>query len=194
MCGRYYISDEDMEEELRLILDTLKQRADPETKLKTRGEIFPTDVVPVLANNRALATAPFAMRWGFDMNGKSIINARSETASEKPMFADGMQQRRCLIPASFYFEWEKRDTGKIKYAIKPTKAKVVYMAGIYRIRAGSPEMVILTKDASEDVAFIHNRMPVMLPTDMHLDWLNPKYEGRELLSAAETHMEYRVFS
>lgn len=192
MCGRYYISDEDMEEELRLILDILKQRADPETKLETRGEIFPTDVVPVLANNRALAKAPFAMRRGFDMNGKSVINARSETASEKPMFADGMQQRRCLITASFYFEWEKRDAGKIKYAIKPTKAKVVYMAGIYRIRAGSPVMVILTKDASEDVAFIHNRMPVMLPTDMHQDWLNPKYEGRELLSAAETHMEYRI--
>ncbi len=194
MCGRYYISDEDMEEELLLILDTLKQRADPEIKLKTRGEIFPTDVVPALANNRALVKTPFAMRWGFDMNGKSIINARSETASEKPMFADGMQQRRCLIPASFYFEWEKRDTGKIKYAIKPAKAKVIYMAGIYRIRAGAPEMVILTKDASEDVAFIHDRMPVMLPAEVRLDWLNPKYDGRELLSAAETHMEYCVMS
>ena len=74
--------------------------------LKTSGEIFPSDIVPVLANNRQMNIEPFAMRWWYSFpNSRPIINARSETASQKALFKDGMLQRRCLIPASNYFEW-----------------------------------------------------------------------------------------
>ena len=114
MCGRYYIPEEDSAAELQQIIDQLDRKGH---RVKT-GEIFPSDTVPVIANTKNLQPSPFAMPWGFTLpDGKLIINARSESAAEKPMFRDGMLQRRCLIPASHYFEWEKRGRDKIKYAI-----------------------------------------------------------------------------
>lgn len=105
MCGRYYIAEEDSAAELQEIIEQLNRRG---AEVKT-GEIYPTDTVPVLANNKSMVITPFAMKWGYTLpDGKQIINARSETAADKPLFRDGMLQRRCLIPATNYFEWEKR--------------------------------------------------------------------------------------
>ena len=137
MCGRYYIEDEDVQEELLKMIEEVQRRTKASEKgavLKTHGEIFPTDTVPVIANNRELRPVPFAMQWGYTMSdGKRIINARSETAAEKLLFKDVMLRRRCLIPASNYYEWEKRGKEKIKYAIRPKGASLLYMAGIYRM-------------------------------------------------------------
>ena len=95
MCGRYYIAEDDLSDELSRIIDELNRKKTPEG-LKTSGEIFPSDIVPVLANSRKQDVQPFAMRWGYAFpNGRPIINARSETAAQKPMFKDGMRQRRC---------------------------------------------------------------------------------------------------
>ena len=108
MCGRYYIPDEDSAAELQEIIEQINRRANAGPVVKT-GEIAPSDVAPVLANNRNLAATPFAMRWGYRLgNGKLLFNARSETADAKALFRDGMRQRRCLVPAAHYFEWEKR--------------------------------------------------------------------------------------
>ena len=105
MYGRYYIAEEDCAAELQKIIEQLNRRG---AEVKT-GEIYPTDTVPVLANNKSMVITPFAMKWGYTLpDGKQIINARSETAADKPLFRDGMLQRRCLIPATNYFEWEKR--------------------------------------------------------------------------------------
>ena len=106
MCGRFYIATEDTAEELQQIIDSLQRKNGPSIKT---GEVFPTDIAAVIANNRALTPTPFAMKWGYSLqNSRPVINARSETADQKPLFRDGMEQRRCLIPASWYFEW---DTG-----------------------------------------------------------------------------------
>ena len=122
MCGRYYIAEDDLSDELSRIIDELNRKKTPEG-LKTSGEIFPSDIVPVLANSRKQDVQPFAMRWGYAFpNGRPIINARSETAAQKPMFKDGMRQRRCVIPASHYFEWERRGAVRTKYAIRPAHA------------------------------------------------------------------------
>ena len=116
MCGRYYIPEEDSAEELRAIIDEVN-RKNKGAPIK-KGEIRPTDVAPVLANNRAMIPSAFAMKWGYSLpDGKVVFNARSESASSRPMFQDGMAQRRCLVPAAYYFEWEKRGREKIKYAI-----------------------------------------------------------------------------
>ena len=97
MCGRFFIEEEDTEDELRAILQALNRRG---AVCKT-GEVLPTDTVAVLANSRALRPAPFAMQWGYTLpDGKRIINARSESAATRPMFMDGMRQRRWLVPAS----------------------------------------------------------------------------------------------
>ena len=68
-------------------------------------------------------------------------------------------------------------------------SKLMYMAGIYRIHNAASEMLILTREASEDVALIHNRMPVILPPEARNDWFNLQYDGNDVLRAAEIHME-----
>ena len=113
MCGRYYVPDEDSAADLREIIEQINRRANAGPVVKT-GEIAPSDVAPVLANNRNLAATPFAMRWGYRLgNGKLLFNARSETADAKALFRDGMRHRRCLVPAAHYFEWEKRGKDRI---------------------------------------------------------------------------------
>ena len=90
MCGRYYIDDGIDADELREIIDEVNQHSNADQVI-TSGEVFPTDTVPIIANSRAMALSAFAMAWGYSLpDGKRIINARSESAEEKPMFRDGM--------------------------------------------------------------------------------------------------------
>ena len=190
MCGRYYIPDEDSAAELQQIIEQINRKHNAGPALKT-GEIAPSDTAPVLANNRSLVITPFAMKWGYTMsNGKLVFNARSETAAEKPLFRDGMTQRRCLVPAAHYFEWEKRGREKIKYAIKPSDVSVLYMAGIYRIESGVPVFSILTREPATNISFIHDRMPVILPRELMADWLNPQYKADEVLRSATLDISF----
>lgn len=108
------------------------------------------------------------------------------------MCKDGMLQRRCLIPASNYFEWEKRGRDKIKYAIRPAGSTIFYMAGIYRIEGGKPAFTILTREPAESIAFIHNRMPVILPTCAQNQWLNLRNDAHNALSEFNICVEYRI--
>ena len=134
---------------------------------------------------------PFAMKWGYTMDNRApIINARSESAAEKPLFRDDMQQRRCLIPAAHYFEWERMGKQKIKNAIKPVGSKAMYMAGIYRINNGTAEFTILTREPGACIRHIHDRMPVILPRDILADWLNMRYNAIDVLKSALTEMHY----
>ena len=111
------------------------------------------------------------------------------------MFKDGMCQRRCVIPASHYFEWERRGAARTKYAIRPAHADTMYLAGIYHLENHDgvivPAFTILTRDAAPCIAFIHPRMPVLLPPDATADWLNPGYNAEEVIAAALTEMEYQ---
>lgn len=189
MCGRFYVPEDDSAETIRAILDHLEHR---NVKVKT-GDVFPGDVAAVVASNRHLEPQPFAMEWGYHLSdGKRIINARSETAAQKAMFADGIHQRRCLIPAQHYYEWEKADGRKVKYAIEPKGSDGFFLAGIYRMEAGKPVFTVLTRSAAEGIAFIHERMPVILPGEAATDWLNPQYHGDDVLKAAMTQMKYEA--
>ena len=66
------------------------------------------------------------------------------------------------------------------------------LAGIYRMEAGKPVFTILTREATEGIAFIHERMPVIVPNSAAADWLNPKYHGDDILKEAMTQMKYEV--
>ena len=190
MCGRYWIDDGRDNVELNGIIEQVNRRVAVEP-VKTSGEVFPTDVVPVVARSRRMTPAAFAMRWGYALpDGKRVINARSETAGERPMFRDGMRQRRCAIPATRYFEWQRAGGARTKYAIWPAEGQLFYMAGLYRIEAGVPTFVILTRAPAEGIAFIHNRMPVILPPGMATDWTNPRYAAEDMLRHAVVDVAY----
>ena len=194
MCSRYKLREiEDDEEALEEIIALLQRRPAAQTEgLKTSGEIAPTDVAPVIARSRRGETSAFAMRWGYRTPAGLVINARSETAQEKPLFADGMLRRRCLIPASCYFEWERRGREKVRYAIRPQEAGLVYMAGLYRPMdaRGAAEFVVLTRDAAEEIAFIHPRMPVMLTGDARERWLDPACDAKAVLDEAAKRLAF----
>ena len=168
MCGRYWI-ERDGNEELERIIAAIQRQA----PVKTEGEIFPGDAVPVLCRSRAGNVRPFAMEWGYHMgDGSRIINAHSETAAEKPMFRESLALRRCILPMSVYFEWEKWDGRKNKYRIAPEAGGLHYLAGLYRFEGERPVCTVLTAAAAQQIQFIHHRMPVILEHDSGLAWLN----------------------
>jgi len=149
------------------------------------GEIFPGNVAPVLAAERE---ARF-MLWGFPnlMPGKRpLINARSETAAVKRTFSDAMASRRCLVPASGYYEWKTiGKKHKEKYEFTLPDRETMYMAGIYS-REG--QFAILTRAASPSTSKIHDRMPVILPKILSDVWLS---ESADVILEALTELQSR---
>ena len=160
------------------------------------GEVHPTDIVPVIAPNSRGSRSVFPMQWGFlaKDNKRTLFNARVETASEKPTFKDAWKSHRCIIPASYYFEWEhlKSPDGKVKtgdkYAIQPTGCTVTWLCGLYRIEDGYPVFVVLTKEPSIELGKIHDRMPLILPKDKIDEWINPSSDPAEIIGQALSDM------
>lgn len=196
MCGRYYIEPEDRLERLHEIFAEAKRKTDNEGVELKSGEIFPSDVAPVIANGKDQTPGAFPMRWGYPRPGSSglVINARSETAATKPMFRESTRRRRCLVPATNYFEWERREGGKVKYAIWPSGSELLYMGGLYII---PPEthlalFVILTRPVAESIAFIHDRMPVIVSQEKMNDWLSPQISFEELMKEQVEDMAYKA--
>ena len=171
--------------------------------LITEGEVRPTNIVPVIAPNRYGAGTVFPMVWGFTLPHSSspMVNARVETASTKPTFKESWERRRCIVPASYYFEWEhliNAATGKAKtgdkYMIQPKGSAVTWLAGLYRIEDISgiqvPVFTILTREPSEEIRFIHDRMPVILPGDDIEKWIDPVSKPDEIIKNAMTNMVF----
>ena len=189
MCCRFFTGDEEDDEEMRAIIDAL-QRCGGGGAAVAR-DVLPTDTAAVIASSRRLSPGVFAMRWGFSgAGGAPVINARSETAHEKPLFAGSMESRRCLIPAGWYYEWERRGRERVRYAIRPEETGLMYMAGLYRLTPAGAQFTILPRDAAPDIAFIHPRMPVILPRDALSDWIDPRRDGRALLDGAVEQLRF----
>lgn len=124
------------------------------------------------------------VRWGFipgwAKNPKDLplmINARAETAIEKAAFKTAMRHRRVLVPASGFYEWRRVGKERQAYFIRPKGGGIVAFAGLMETYAepGGSEIdtaAILTTAANDDVAFIHDRMPVVVPPDQFSRWLD----------------------
>ena len=156
MCGRYYIAENDPDVILTEYLAEARKRADiMNVPIVTSGEVRPTNITAVIAPKlRDRRPSAFPMKWGFihPHRGMLIFNTRSETATEKPLFVTSIEDRRCLIPASCYYEWQKADGRKIKYAIKP-KDEPLFMAGLY-IRSSKERLTsfsTLTMDGADSI-------------------------------------------
>ncbi len=207
MCCRYYV---DLSPELRPFVEAAnrsplrgKMTARFGRELVTHGEIRPTDLAAVLAPDKAGEANAYPMRWGFPdpRGGASFFNARVETAGIKPIFRESWEKRRCVIPASCYFEWEhpvNPKTGKAgrgdKYRIRPREGSLVWMAGLYRIEKQEdfvyPVFTILTREAAEGIRFIHDRMPVMLSEEDAHSWIRPDAEPEWIMEKTLTDMYF----
>ena len=138
------------------------------------------------------------MKWGYTgYTGKGLLmNARSETAAEKPTFREDWARHRCIVPASWYFEWEhlpgkngRKQTGD-KYRIRPKDASMTWLCGLYRIENGLPVFVVLTREPGESIRFIHDRMPLIMPEDLTGEWIRPAARPEDLLPHALTDMRF----
>lgn len=208
MCTRYYV---ELSPELRPYVEAAsrtplkaKMVSVLGKKFKAEGEIRPTDMAAVIAPGRDGKKAVFPMVWGYHITGidRPVVNARVESAKEKTSFAVDWARHRCIVPASYYFEWEhiKRPDGSVKtgqkYAIQPRNATVTYLAGLYRIEEARglryPVFTVLTKEPGEILSKIHNRMPVILPEDAIGDWIKPDADPGRIVSEALTDLDMVV--
>ena len=202
MCCRYYM---EQSPELRPFVETAKRSALTKRMtdklarpLISAGEVRPTDMVPVVALSRSRSRSVFPMIWGYSGFASPLINARAESAGTKPAFRDSWNCRRCIVPASWYYEWEhllladgKTRTGA-KYLIQPKGKTVTFLAGLYRIETRNglsfPSFVILTREPGEELKRIHNRMPVILPEEALERWLDPGTNPETVLALSLTDM------
>jgi len=198
MCCRYLLEESP---ELRPIIEEMNRsplagRLFPREALRSGGEVRPSDVAPVLAPDRSGRRTVFPMKWGFRAK-TLIVNARAETAAERPLFRDSWQSRRCAVPSSCYFEWEhpaspdgRRKTGT-KYRLQEKDAPLTWLCGLYRMEEGIPCFVVLTRAPGENIRFIHDRMPLILPESAVEEWIRPETRPEDLLSLARTDLIFR---
>ncbi len=158
MCSRYALSQTRDDIELRF------------------GVSLPVEFAPmaeVRPTNRALVidgeNGARLLRWGFEVDWDSapLFNARTETLAEKPTFRGHLQQR-CLVPADGYFEWRKGPRSKIKTRITRNQGDLFAFAGLM----DGDRFTIVTCPPAPEIAFVHGRMPVILPRDAESLWIS----------------------
>ena len=137
MCGRYQFSAEQADEILQIIQEIEHKHG---KNAWTPGEIRPTAKAPVLVAGRNGPQAEL-YNWGYRMPGSLLINARAESAAQKPTFRDSVVRQRCVIPSTGFYEW---DAEKRKYFFTLPGQDALYMAGLYTVRDGVPCYCILT--------------------------------------------------
>ncbi|MEJ8473428.1 SOS response-associated peptidase [Roseibium algae] len=176
MCGRFTLSA--TPEDVRALLEYIEQPNFP-----SRYNIAPTQ--PVATVRQEHGGRHFALvRWGLvppwvkdPASFSLLINARSETAVEKPSFRGAMRHHRCLVPASGFYEWRQTPDGKQPYFISPADGGVMVMAGIWDTwsdpSGGDIDTgAVLTTEANQMVGRIHHRMPVILMQEDFDAWLD----------------------
>jgi len=175
MCSRYFLDADG-----NVIAYTFSVPLNEQ--VRRRFNIAPTQEAPVVrlaAGGREMAMLRWGLipPWANDIGmGTKMINARGESAAEKPAFREAMAKRRCLVPASGFFEWKGVAGRKQPFAITLPDRPLFAFAGLWeswRPRGGAPveTFTIVTTESNEAVAQIHDRMPVILPTDAEEAWL-----------------------
>jgi len=174
MCGRFAMT----ESEEKVMNDFQIQHS--EVLLEPRYNISPSQGITVIVQQdgiRRLETRQWGLIPFWAKAPKPMINARAETASEKPAFKQAFRKRRCLIPASGFFEWAKEDGEKKPYFICLQDKSPMAFAGLCE-EWYSPDgkivktCAILTVEANSFLQFIHHRMPVILTPAKGMNWLD----------------------
>ncbi|RIK39457.1 MAG: hypothetical protein DCC55_18065 [Chloroflexi bacterium] len=177
MCGRFTLNASP--EQLAELFDL------PEAPVTVpRYNIAPTQPVAVVRINPQSKAREWALvQWGFVPSwakdpslGAKMINARAETVAEKPAFRAAFKRRRCLVPASGFYEWQKRGTRKQPYYITQRDETPFGLAGLWEFWQGADgsaleTCTILTTDPNELMEPLHNRMPVIIAPEDYGMWL-----------------------
>ena len=181
VCGRFFrVADNDaLADEFQLVRDNPLERVSPS------WNIAPTHRVPVVGwrdGQRALRS----LRWGLVPHdarnaddGAKHANARAETIFERAAFRGPARARRCLVPASGFYEWQRHGRDRTAWAFAPTAGPLLAFAGLWD-RWIAPDgaelrtLTLVTTDASDDVRAVHDRMPVILARDAWDLWLDPR--------------------
>ncbi len=172
MCGRFGESKKLKEQEARFFAEVQE-----DIVWEPSPNIGPGQNIPIIFNYNDKRHLRLA-HWGFTPDwakGKPIINARSEQAANKSTFKEAFEQRRCLVPATWYYEWQATESGKQPHLIKPSDQELFGFAALWQTvtingqRQG--QFTIMTVEAAPSIAHIHNRMPVILSGDEEDQWL-----------------------
>lgn len=176
MCGRYGLSVSEKDLIKRYQLDADDYTLGDYT-FEEKDEIFPTTDNIILLPNRKL----YPVKWGFTPHfaKRPLINARSESVLEKKTFKEPFSSKRCIVPASYFFEWQpvEGQKKKDKKLIRVDGLPVFSMAGVcerYKDDEGNSILTyaILTTDANEQIKPIHDRMPVILDPEDENQYLD----------------------
>ncbi len=164
--------------------------------LSPRYNIAPSQPVTAVRASSAGSGREIALlRWGLIPSwskdptiGNRLINARAETAQEKPSFRNAFRRHRCLIPASGFYEWQRQERGKQPFYIRMRDERLFAFAGLWERWEGPDEgaietCTILTTAANAVLAPIHDRMPVIIPPTSYSQWLDPALRDGEPLAS-----------
>ena len=168
MCGRFSLSSN--LEELRNVFSNEISGNFPSNYNISPGQT--SAVISSKKNNLYLNK----IQWGFKVPklSKLVINARSETINEKPLFKNLLQQNRCLIPANSWFEWDNENK---PHLIKHKKNDIIAFAGLQRLEGNKEKsFVIITAEAERNLKTIHKRTPLVINKENFLFWLGNDYE------------------
>ncbi len=197
MCSRYFLDADG-----NIIAYTFQVPV--HDRIRKRFNIAPTQEAPVVRTSREGAREVVLLRWGLvpswakDLKaGTKMINARCEGVEAKPAFRDAVKQRRCIVPASGFFEWKGEPGHKQPYAITLPDVSLMAFAGLWeRWKKAEGEWIetftIVTTDSNDAIAPVHDRMPVIIAHHAIDTWLNaPPEEACRLLKPYEGALNLR---
>lgn len=185
MCGRFVIGG-DFRDKLNDLIAAEGITPSDLTYRESGQDVFPSESSLVIhSGGPGLLTGE--MLWGFSNPYKKglIINARAETVREKNLFADSIMNRRCLIPASGFYEWNQY---KARFRFTRPDDELLLLAGIYHEEQGNPHYTILTTQANESMIPVHDRMPVMISRDEITPWLNDNERLSDFLERPQVRL------
>ncbi len=170
MCGR--IAQAHTPDELAELLG-VSTGLDRLYDISPSYNVPPSSLLPALIPDATGNPAWSSFTWGFlpawKRDGRALINARSETVAAKPMFKGAFSHRRCVLPVTAYYEWRKQPgQPKQPYCIRSDNDHPLLLAGIHE----NETCAVLTRPARADLAYIHDRMPVLLPHDLLAAYLD----------------------
>jgi putative SOS response-associated peptidase YedK len=164
--------------------------------VEPRWNIAPTQYVAAVRADGAGRRSLAMLHWGLVPSwasvksiGARMINARAETLGEKPSFRSAYRRRRCLVPADGWYEWQRSGAVKQPCFITFANREPFGMAGLWESwrdpASGEPleSCCIITTDAAPELAHVHDRMPVILPSACFDQWLDPGQDAAGALEA-----------